>query len=154
MLGSYGPLHWETAGEIVVLGITVAILYAGAAYLQSRLQLNRDRSSGEAHYISLAYALLLLNAGCTVLYMVALVFLGIYPVESGLWIFWQVFYLISIPMVFHVLPVITLIAWAWSLVGWTRFHYALRDVALAALLTLAWGVSAGSYFGMEYVFRL
>ena len=153
MIASYGPLHWETGGEIIVWGITLAILCVGSACFRSKLMQSPDRPKGEGYFTAFAYTLLLSNAATAGLFLIGLVFLAILQIVSVFWIFWQLFYLISIPMVFHVFPVLTVIAWGWSLIGWWRMRYASRTVFLAILLTLAVTFSAVSYFAFELVVR-
>lgn len=150
---AYGPLRWELADQCAAWGIAVFVLTSGVACFRGDLLRDSDRSNGEAYFSALAFTLLLANALIAFLFSFGLVFLAIFPVVSGFWFFWEMFYLLSIPMVFHVFPVLTLAAWGWSVFGWWKLHYSSRAVLLAVLLTVALTLSATSYFLLEYGFE-
>jgi len=153
LMMAYGPLYWELSGECLVWGIAIFVLTSGVAFFRCDLLRDSDKSKGESYFSALSFTLLLANGLIAFLFSFGLVFLAIFPVVSGFWFFWEMFYLLGIPMVFHVFPVLTLVAWAWSVIGWRKLHYSSRALLLSGLLTVALTLSASSYFLFEFGIR-
>jgi hypothetical protein len=150
---AYGPMHWELAGDIMLWFFTAVLLTAGVAIFRPGLLRRGHMSRGEVYYTALAYTLIWSSAAIAGLFLFGLVFLCILHVETSFWAFYELFYLVSIPLVFHVFPVLAVAAWIWGLYGWQRLGYAPNAIKLAALVTLAVTASALSYFGLEIACR-
>ncbi len=138
--------------NVVMFSITVAIVCIGTVYFPRNWFCRSVNAGSETYFTAFAYTLLSLHACIAILQLAGLV--GMYlGIVSVLWAFWQMFYLLSIGMVFRHIPILTLCAFLWSLVGWWRWHYSARGALLVLLLSLTLVVNVGLYIAFQALVR-
>jgi len=146
-MNPYGPMFSGIVDNVIMFAITAAIVCVGAIYFPRNWFYGRVNPGSETYYTAFAYALLSLHAFIASLQLVGLVGM-FFGVVSVLWSFWQPLDLLSIGMVFRHFPILTFVAFVWSVVGWWRLQYPAHAILLSVLLSLALAVNAGLHFAI------
>jgi hypothetical protein len=97
-----------------------------------------------------ASAFLLLAAVIMLIFGVGLIFLAWLKVTSVFWVFWQLFYLMSVVCVFWVLPFVAIGLICWALIGRRRVGFSPRCVKLASACFPVVLIDVALYFWLCY----
>ncbi len=85
----------------------------------------------------LASAFLSLAVAIMSIFTVGLVFLAWLKISSAFWFIWELFYLMSVVIVFRVMPLLAVILICWAAVGRWRAGFSLRSLRLTSTCLVA-----------------
>jgi len=147
-MNPYAPL-FSNGADIAIAWLCVGVwLVVVVALLRKRFVTTPVRSERVCSATALAF--LALAGVIMFIFGVGLVFLAWLKVTSAFWIFWQLFYLMSVVCVFRVLPLVAIGLICWALIGKWRAGFSTRSVRLASVCLPVVVVDAALYFWLCY----
>jgi hypothetical protein len=143
-MNPYTPLFPHPV-DLAVASLCVAVwLLVAGGLLRRRFVAVPSRSEQVCSGTALAF--LALAVAIMALFAVGLVFLAWLRITSAFWVFWQLFYLMSVVCVFRVLPLVAVGLACWAAIGRWRIGFSLRCLRLALACLPALLIDAALYF--------
>ena len=150
-MSPYGPL-FSNSVDLAVAWVCVSVwVLIGTLVLRKHLAAASSRL--EVVCTAAALAVFILLALNLAVFAVGLVFLLWLKIKSAFWMFWQLFYILSVICVFRVLPVFALGLLAWAAIGRAKFAYGKPSLILSLLCLVVLLLAGALYFALYEGFK-
>ena len=146
-MNPYSPMFRHPTDQLAGWLLVIAfILLLGAPF---RHRFGQSKSQGEKWCISTGSAMLLIDGLVLLNFVIGYVFLIRLQIISAFWVFWQLAYLLSVLVVFWILPVVLLLSTAWTIVGVKLRCYSRSIVTLCLFNWVVLLVNILAYFAFN-----
>lgn len=146
-MSPYAPLFSNPIDIAIAWFLVAAWLAIGAALFRVRSEITSMHPEDVCSAAAQAFLALVLTI--MLIYIFGLVFLVYLKIQSFLWAFWELFFLMSVTCVFRVLPFFAIGLLCWAFFGKQKANYSPRNLHLALACLFMTLIDGALYFWLS-----